>query len=152
MRRILFLIGGIAIGIAMFVAFYQETFVKPSYPYIGDSGAESDTLLVNCTEYEARHAVGPHDGLSWHLARVGYRETHEGCEAILLDHDLAKHYGHLPMAEQIPAPEGGPDTWGVRAWAADGHTWRRRADIPDSLRARARQVWKYRWSERTGID
>ena len=147
MRRVILLFAGIAGGLAMLVVFYHETYVVPAYPYIGDCGAQSDTLLVNCTEYEAEHGVGPHDGLSWHLALVGYRETHEGCEAIQLDHDLAEHYGHLPMPELI-SREGDVDTWGVRAWADDdGHTWRRWADVPDSARGVARQVWEHYWTE-----
>lgn len=148
MRRIILLFGGIAGGIAMLFVFYHETYVVPAYPYIGDSGAESDTLLVNCTEYEAEHAVGPHDGLSWHLARVGYREAHEGCEAIQLDHDLAEHYGHLPMPERVPTDDGDVDTWGVRAWTdGAGTIWRRWADVPDSARATSRQIWEYYWTE-----
>lgn len=148
MRRIVLLFGGIAAGLAMLVVFFQETYAKPAYPYIGDRGAESDTLLINCTQYEADHGVALHGGLSWHLARVGYRETHEGCEPILLDHDLADHYRHLPMAEKVPTADGEPHTWGVRAWADDaGHTWRSWAEVPDSARGSAHQIWAHYWTE-----
>ncbi|MFH1570122.1 MAG: hypothetical protein ABIL09_19170 [Gemmatimonadota bacterium] len=142
MRRALYLAGGLAAALALFVAFYQETYVKPGYLYIGDRGAESDTVLVNCTQYEARLGTAVHDGLSWHLAPVGYRETHEGCEAILLDHELAARYAHLPMAEPVPAPAAEPDTWGVRAWVL--------ADVPDSAAGQVRPVWRHRWSEAAG--